>query len=317
MRGRYNILIIDDVHLVLLEILQHNTITYVPNCSLAELPALLATTEILILRSKLNFGQEWIDKAPKLKCIGRLGSGMDNIDEEYAKTRGVVCFNAPEGNRNAVAEQTIGMLLSLLANVYKGANEVKNGIWDRKGNQGVELDELTLGIIGYGNVGSELAKRLAGFNCKILAYDKYKTGFGDNRVKECTLPQIQNEADIISLHIPLNSTSKEMVDDEFIAKMRKPFYLLNLARGGVICTKAVIEGLKNGKVLGCGLDVLENEKLETLTKEQQDRFNFLSQSPKVILTPHIGGLTKNSYYKLGIVLGEKITKWIKKEPLVN
>ena len=310
-------MVIDDVHPILLQILNKHSVTYLPDCNLTELTDLLPTAEILIMRSKLQLSREWIDKAPNLKCIGRLGSGMDNIDEEYAKSKGIACFNAPEGNRNAVAEQTIGMMLSLLAKVFKSADEVKRLVWDRKGNEGVELSDLTVGIIGYGNVGSQLAKRLSGFDCKIMAYDRFKTGFGNDKVHECTLEDLQNEADIVSLHVPLNTTSERLVNEEFITAMKKPFYLLNLARGKVIDSNAVIEGVKNGKIIGCGLDVFENEKLGTFSMAEQEMFEFLTKSDKVILTPHIGGLTKNSYYKLGIVLGEKITNWVKNTPLVN
>ena len=310
-------MVIDDVHPILLQILNKHSVTYLPDCNLTELTDLLPTAEILIMRSKLQLSREWIDKASNLKCIGRLGSGMDNIDEEYAKSKGIACFNAPEGNRNAVAEQTIGMMLSLLAKVFKSADEVKRLVWDRKGNEGVELSDLTVGIIGYGNVGSQLAKRLSGFDCKIMAYDRFKTGFGNDKVHECTLEDLQNEADIVSLHVPLNTTSERLVNEEFITAKKKPFYLLNLARGKVIDSNAVIEGVKNGKIIGCGLDVFENEKLGTFSMAEQEMFEFLTKSDKVILTPHIGGLTKNSYYKLGIVLGEKITNWVKNTPLVN
>jgi D-3-phosphoglycerate dehydrogenase len=269
------------------------------------------------MRSKLTFDKDWIDKAPSLECIGRLGSGMDNIDEQYAQSKGIACFNAPEGNRNAVAEHTIGVLLSLLANIAKSAAEVKHYIWDRKGNEGIELAELTVGVIGYGNVGSQLAKRLKGFGCTILAYDKFKTGFGNEVVEECSLETLQKEADIISIHVPLNQSSKNMINDVFIEQVRKPFYLLNMARGSVVDTKAVVNGLKSGKIRGCGLDVFENEKLETLSTVQREMFDYLANNEKVVFTPHIAGLTKNSYHKLSIVLANKILEWTKTVPLVN
>ena len=314
---QYNILVIDDVHSVLLDLLGDHSVRYLPKCSLYDLPALLLDTEILVLRSKLHFDKNWIDLAPNLKCIARLGSGMDNIDETYAQEKGITCVNAPEGNRNAVAEQTIGMMLSLLANVYKSTEEVKHKIWDRKGNEGIELGDLTVGIIGFGNVGSKLAKRLSGFDCRIMAYDKFKSGFGNNRVEECTLDRLQHEADIITLHVPLNASSAKMINNEFIDKMNKPFYLLNLARGGVVDTESIIKGIESKKIIGCGLDVFVNEKLETLTKNEEKWFNYLIKNPNVILTPHIGGLTSNSYYKLGTVLADKILKWAKTGPLVN
>jgi D-3-phosphoglycerate dehydrogenase len=314
---KYNILIIDEAHSSLLDELSEHEVTYAPHCTLDELSQLLVQTQVLVMRSKLTFDKDWIDKAPSLECIGRLGSGMDNIDEQYAQSKGIACFNAPEGNRNAVAEHTIGVLLSLLANIAKSAAEVKHYIWDRKGNEGIELAELTVGVIGYGNVGSQLAKRLKGFGCTILAYDKFKTGFGNEVVEECSLETLQKEADIISIHVPLNQSSKNMINDVFIEQVRKPFYLLNMARGSVVDTKAVVNGLKSGKIRGCGLDVFENEKLETLSTVQREMFDYLANNEKVVFTPHIAGLTKNSYHKLSIVLANKILEWTKTVPLVN
>lgn len=308
-----NILVIDEVHPVLLDELSANEVVYRPHCSLDELPDLLHRAEVLILRSKLIFSREWIDKGPNLKVIGRLGSGMDNIDEEYAKSKGITCLNAPEGNRNAVAEQTLGMLLSLLANIHKSANEVKSKIWDRKGNQGVELRNLTVGIIGYGNVGSRLAELLRPFGCQILAYDKFLSDYGDAHVRESSLEELHKYAHIITCHTPLNDSSYGMIDELFVSKMAKPFYLLNLSRGKVLEMNAVVDGLFNSKILGLGLDVLPNEKLKTLTEKEEKEFTFLVNKKNVILTPHIGGLTKDSYELLAKVLGDKINRWIQKK----
>jgi D-3-phosphoglycerate dehydrogenase len=309
--------VIDEVHPKLLEKLEDHSIDYCPHISEKELASKLRDCTILVMRTKLIFTKEWIDLAPNLKVIGRLGSGLDNIDIDHASKKGITCFNAPEGNRNAVAEQTIGMLLSLLANVHKSSREVKNKIWDRSGNSGIELEALTVGIVGFGNVGSQLAKRLKGFECEVLAYDKFITGFGNDHVEEVSLKELQQRADVVSLHVPLNQYSKEMINSEFISAMKKPFYLLNLSRGKVIKTSDVIEGINKGKIIGCALDVLENEKLDNLTPKQQSEFLYLSDNEKVILTPHIGGLTKNSFLKLAEVLSDKINESIKKQPLVN
>lgn len=269
------------------------------------------------MRSKLHFSKDWIKLASKLKVVGRLGSGMDNIDVEFAESQGIACYNAPEGNRNAVAEQTIGIMLSLLANVYRSAKQVERNIWDRKGNIGIELEQLTLGIIGYGNVGSQLAKRLRGFGCEVLAYDKYKKDYGNEFVKETDLEEIFEKADVVSFHVPLNESSKYMFNSHFISSMRKSFYLLNLSRGEVVKTSDLINGFKDGKILGCGLDVLENEKLETLTTEQENNFTYITENENIILTPHIGGLTQNSFIRLAEVLSDKILQWAKGRPLVN
>ena len=272
----------------------------------SELEEQLQSADVLVMRSKLDFNSEWIDKAPHLKIIGRLGSGMDNIDVEYAQQRGISCLNAPEGNRVAVAEQTIGMLLSLLSNVFKGHNELKSGVWDRKSNQGTELENTTVGIIGYGNVGMALAQRLSGFGVKLLAYDLYKSDFGNDSLAEVSLEELQSEADVISLHIPLNKHSKRMINRAFIEQVRKPFVLLNLSRGDVVQTADLKWGLEQGKIKALALDVFEEENLNQMSDEQKELFNFFIKHPHVIFSPHIGGLTHESFEKLASVLADKL-----------
>ncbi|MGB0850970.1 MAG: NAD(P)-dependent oxidoreductase [Bacteroidia bacterium] len=317
MSNKHQILIIDEVHPVLLELLSDFDVRYLPKIGLDELEKELEWPGILVLRSKLRFTSEWIDKAPQLKLIGRLGSGMDNIDEKHAASKGIKLINAPEGNRNAVAEQTIGMLLSLLANINRSSMQVGDFIWDRKGNQGLELQNLTVGIIGYGNVGSTLAKKLFGFGCRVLAYDKYKSAFGSDYVTECSLNEIKEKSDVISLHVPLNDSSFEMIDKTFIEEVGKPFFLLNLARGSVVNISDIISGLESKRIRGAALDVLPNEKLDALSTKEREEFVYLSENENVILTPHIGGLTIDSYKKLAEVLGEKIIFWAKNNPLIN
>jgi D-3-phosphoglycerate dehydrogenase len=310
-------LIIDEVHPVLLQKLSFLDITYLPQINAADVASAMAETEILIVRSKLHISAEHINAAPQLKLIGRLGSGMDNIDLETAEKKGIVCVNAPEGNRDAVAEQTIGMLLSLLHNVTRASQEVRNYIWDRKANSGTELGALTVGIIGYGNVGTTLAKKLNSFGCKVLCYDKYKVEYGDQYAKETSLDDLLQASDVISLHTPLNASSYQMVDADFLAKVKDGVYLLNLSRGEVVVTKDLVAAIRSQKIAGCALDVLENEKLETLTNEQKKDFEFLTHHKDVIVTPHIGGLTHNSYKRLAEILAEKIGKWCNSLPLVN
>lgn len=307
MPSKQKILIIDDVHSYLIDSLAaDHEVIYQPDIKLEELATTLADINVLVMRSKLNLTAEWIDRAPALKIIGRLGSGMDNIDVDHAIAKGIICLNAPEGNRVSVAEQTIGMMLSVFSNIVCSAREVAHGVWDRRANVGTELSSKTVGIIGYGNTGSALAERLKSFGCKILAYDLYKKGFGEEGVEECSLEHIQENADVISLHIPLNEHSKWLVDRQFIDNMAKPFYLFNLSRGDVIMTKDVVRALKDRKIIGMGLDVFENENLSQHTEEQQLMFNELINDQHVIMTPHIGGLTKESYYKLAVVLSNKI-----------
>lgn len=300
-----------------MEKLSGHKISYMPDISSNHLRERLGDVTVLIMRSKLSLTQIWIDLAPKLKIIGRLGSGMDNIDVDYAKSKGILCCNAPEGNRDAVAEQTIGMLIGLLANIYRSAKEVEGLVWDRKSNSGLELQYLTVGIIGFGNVGSILAQKMKGFGCKIIAYDRFKSGFGTDRVEEVSLEELMLQADVVSLHVPLNSTSRQMIDEDFIRKFKKPFYLLNLSRGEVVDMSAIISGLQSKKIMGCALDVLENENMNTLTSTQRKEVDFLTSNSQVLLTPHIGGLTVDSYQKLAKVLADKILTCIKSYPLVN
>jgi D-3-phosphoglycerate dehydrogenase / 2-oxoglutarate reductase len=313
----HHILIIDEVHPVLLDMLENHSVIYRPHITLAELEIAIQETTILIVRTKLYISASWMAKATKLRVIGRLGSGMDNIDTDYAEEHKIICFNAPEGNRNAVAEQTVGMMLSLLANINKGHKEILNGIWDRKGNEGVELANLCVGIIGYGNVGRVLAAKLVSFGCKVIAYDLYTSGFGSENVQEVGLKEIQDQADIISLHVPLNKASEAMIDKQFIDIMKKPFYLLNLSRGKVCVLADIIGGLESNKIRGVALDVLPNELLEALSENEKKELAYLGGNNGVILTPHIGGLTKDSFQELAKVLGNKIVNWMGNHPLVN
>jgi D-3-phosphoglycerate dehydrogenase len=317
MNKKHHILIIDDVHPLFMSKLSGYSMEYVPDISEGVLWDAMQEATILVMRSKLNMTADWIDRAPKLKLIARLGSGMDNIDVDYATTQGIHCINAPEGNRNAVAEQAVGTMLTLLSNVYKGDREISQGVWDRKGNEGRELRNLTVGIIGYGNVGSRLAELLVGFGCEILAYDLYKNGFGYAQIKEVHLAELQDRSDIVTIHVPLTNNSQNMVNDEFIDKMKKSFLLLNLSRGAVVNISALINGIKSGKVLGVGLDVLPNEKLDTYTDEEQNNLSYLSDSKAVMISPHIGGITKDAYIMLAEVLADKILKWDIRLPLVN
>jgi D-3-phosphoglycerate dehydrogenase / 2-oxoglutarate reductase len=263
----------------------------------------------IIIRSRFTMNEEFLQFAPKLEFIARSGAGMENIDEAYCKKRNIKLFNAPEGNRNAVGEHALGMLLSLLNKLHTADREVRSGKWDREGNRGIELDGKTVGIIGYGNNGSAFAKKLRGFDIKLMAYDKYKKGFGDHFVMECTLTALLKNADVISLHIPQNKDTMGMVNDAFFQKVQKPIFILNLSRGKIIETSALVEAMKAGKVLGAGLDVLEYEKnsFESFFEQElPEDFKFLLNADNVILTPHVGGWTEESYFKLSNVLADKI-----------
>jgi len=306
------ILIADSMHPSLFSMLESQgwEYAYHPEFKREDIIQALPGFEGLFIRSKTFVDQEVMENAPKLRFIARAGAGLDLIDLEVAKQHGVEVFHAGEGNRDAVAEHMLGMLLGLLANIVKADKEVRSGIWDREGNRGVELMKKTVGLIGYGNNGGATAKRLSGFGCKVLAYDKYRDRYGDDYAQEASLEQIMQEADILSLHVPLTDETKYLIDQKLIEGFAKPFYLMNLSRGKVADLTAVVEGLKSGKIIGACLDVLENEKLKTLTEPQQAVFDYLINSNRVVLTPHIGGWTHESYVRINEVLLRQIKDWL-------
>jgi D-3-phosphoglycerate dehydrogenase len=277
--------------------------------SLDECLELVKKVEGIVIRSRFPMNESFLKHAFALKFIARSGAGMENIDVPYCTERGITLYNSPEGNRNAVAEHALGMLLSLMNKLNSADLEVRNGKWDREGNRGIELDGKTVGIIGYGNNGKAFAKKLRGFDVNVLAYDKYKQSYGSDFVKECTLDAILDQADVISFHIPQNKETLFFANEAFFSKIEKPIFLLNLSRGKIVETAALVKAIENGKVLGAGLDVLEYEKSSFESFFEQELplpFQYLLTSPKVILTPHVGGWTNESYFKLSNVLADKI-----------
>jgi D-3-phosphoglycerate dehydrogenase len=267
--------------------------------------------EGIVIRSRLKIDAEMLMAAKNLKFIARAGSGMENVDETTAKGFGIHCFNAPEGNRDAVAEHVIGMLLSLFNKINTADMEVRRGEWNREANRGTELLGRTVGIIGYGNTGYSLAKRLAGFGVLAYGYDKYKKSFADNYAIEVDMQTILDEADVVSLHVPLTEETHHMINDEFFNRLANPIFLINTSRGSVVDTEALVRAIESGKVLGACLDVLENEKssFENLNgDEMPTSLQYLLDSNKVILTPHVAGWTMESNIKLSQVLLEKIRK---------
>jgi len=263
--------------------------------------------EGIVIRSKIKLTASVLSKAPLLKFIARVGAGMENIDFEFAQKKEITCFNAPEGNRNAVAEQALGMLLSVFNKLNKADSEVRKGIWLREENRGEELCGKTVAIIGYGNTGSTFAKRLKGFNIKLLVYDSQLKNYGDNFVIESNMETIFNEADVVSLHVPLTDETLFMVNKEFIHKFKKPIYLINTSRGKCLNTHDLVDAMKLGKVKGACLDVLEYEgvSFEKMEENSPD-FQYLIQQDNVILTPHIAGWTHQSNLKMAEILVYKI-----------
>lgn len=263
----------------------------------------------IIIRSKIRLDDDFLQHATSCRFIGRLGAGMENIDVGYAESKGIVCLNAPEGNRDAVGEQAIGMLLALFNNLIKADREVRQGVWLREENRGLELGGKTVGIVGYGNTGSAFARKLKGFDVKVLAYDKYKTGFSDKFVIESTPENIFEQCDIISFHVPLTPETHYLANKKFLEQFKKPVYVINTSRGKVVKTADLVAKIENGKVLGACLDVLEYEGLsfENLDAENLPKdFKKLVQLSNVILSPHIAGLTQESDIKLARVLMDKI-----------
>ena len=263
----------------------------------------------IVIRARFQLNEEFLKDYHQLKFIARSGSGLENIDLEFCKRKNIFVFNSPEGNRNAVAEHALGMLLSLLNKIPKADSEVRQGIWNREDNRGIELDGKTIGIIGYGNNGSAFAKKLRGFDCNILAHDKYKNNFSNDQVKECSINELYENADVISFHIPQNTETIYMFDDSFVESMEKPFYLLNVSRGKIVKTSSLVRGFKTGKILGACLDVLEYEPASFSTffnGEIPEDLNYLLKSDRVIFSPHVAGWTEESYLKLSSVLADKI-----------
>ena len=265
----------------------------------------------LVIRSKIKITKEIIDKAGKLKFIARAGAGLENIDVAYAQSKGILCLHAPEGNRDAVGEHALGMLLSLFNNLCKANKEVREGKWIREGNRGIELMGKTIGIIGYGNMGSAFVERLKGFGVNILVYDKYKNNFGTDVIMETSMREIFEKSDILSIHTPLTDETHYLVNDIFINHFKKNIYIINTARGKCLKTDDLVKNIQSGKVLGACLDVLEYEVTSFENLEVANLpapFQYLINSEKVLLTPHIGGWTVESNEKIARILAEKIEK---------
>jgi len=263
--------------------------------------------EGLIIRSRFTLDRHFLDKATNLKFIGRVGAGLENIDADHAKQKDIFLASAPEGNRNAVGEHTLGMLLSLMNKMAKANSEVKKGKWDREGNRGIELDGKTVGIIGYGNMGKAFAKKLRGFDVEVICYDIVGS-VGDENARQVGIMELQQKSDVVSLHVPQTALTIGMVNTEFINNFHKPFWLLNTARGKCVITKDLVKALKTEKILGAGLDVLEYEKksFENMSAQKPKAFKYLRKSKNVLLTPHVAGWTVESKEKLAQTIVDKI-----------
>ena len=279
--------------------------------SKSEVEAKIHEYDGIIIRSRFSIDKTFLDKATNLKFIGRVGAGLENIDCEYAEKKLVKLIAAPEGNSNAVGEHALGLLLSLFNNLNRADRQVRKGRWLREENRGLELDKKVVGLIGYGNMGKAFAKKLRGFDVDVICYD-IQSGVDDENCKQVSLEELQEKADVLSLHTPQTPLTKGMINTEFIAGFKKPFWLINTARGSAVVTKDLVQALKTKKILGAGLDVLEYEKssFENLFDSNKIPvdFKFLIQSENVILTPHVAGWTIESKLKLAQTIVDKIKK---------
>lgn len=310
MKATIKILHIDSNHPILweqLEVLGYDNYKDFTS-SKSEVEAKIQDYHGIVIRSRFKIDRTFLDKATNLKFIARVGAGLESIDCEYAESKGIHLIAAPEGNRNAVGEHALGVLLSLFNNLNRAHGEIQNGAWNREPNRGYELEGKTVGIIGYGNMGKSFAKKLKGFDTEVLCYD-IKENVGDGNARQVSLLEFQEEVDVISLHTPWTPETDKMIDTKFISSIKKPFWFINTARGNSVVTDDLVAGLKAKKVLGAGLDVLEYEKLsfESLFSDKMpEAFNYLLQADNVLLTPHIAGWTFESHRKLAQTIVDKI-----------
>jgi D-3-phosphoglycerate dehydrogenase / 2-oxoglutarate reductase len=313
---KFEVLIADEMHDSIFEMLTKIGViySYLPEISRSDLKVEIAHCQGLVIRSKTKVDADLLENANELRFIARAGAGLDLIDLEYCKKKNIALFAANEGNRDAVAEHVIGMILSLFNKINLSNSEVKSGIWQREPNRGIELMGKTWAILGYGNNGRATAQKLSGFGVNVLAYDKFQTNYSDQYAKEATMEEIFVEADIISIHVPLTSTTHNFVNDIFLQKFNKDIYLINIARGEIVILNDLLKNINNGKVLGACLDVLENEKITKLSANEKLIFDNLCNLPNVILTPHVAGWTHQSYKRINEVLVNKISNFIENHP---
>lgn len=307
-------LIVDELHNSIHELMESIGLEYdyLPELDREGIKTKIQHYDGLMIRSKTRVDNDLLENAENLKFVARAGAGVDNLDENLLNERGITIINAPEGNRDSVGEHTLGLILGLLHNLHKSSAEVLAGIWDREGNRGEELRYKTVGLIGYGNMGKATAKRLKPMGCRVIAYDKYLISYGDEFAEQVTLDELFEETDILSLHIPLTPETNGMVSTSFLKNFTKEIILVNTARGEIVPLQAITDSLTSGKIKKAALDVLQNEKLTSLSDEELKLFNNLRGSGKVIFSPHVAGWSFESYEKINQVMVKKLEQFLEK-----
>lgn len=303
------VLIVDEMHESILPLLRDRGYdpVYLPVISRKEILEIIDGFFGLIIRSKTKVDQELVDKAVKLKFVARAGAGIDKLDVTYLASKKIEIINAPEGNRDALAEHALGILLSVLHRLNYSYNEVRNGVWDREGNRGIELKGKVVGIYGVGNMGHSFAQKLSGLGCEVIGFDKYNLDIESDYVHQVALEELMDRTEILSLHIPLTNETKHLFDKVYLSRFKRLKILINTARGEILKTNDLVELLDEGNIYGAGLDVLENEKPDTYSKKDKEFMNKLMSYPNTIITPHVGGWTYESYQRINEVLVKKIS----------
>ena len=310
MSEKRSVLIVDKMHENILSLLPNIgfEVNYQPELKREGILKQIHEYDGLVIRSKTTVDKELIDAGVRLKFVARAGAGLDQLDHSYLVSKGIQIINAPEGNRDAVGEHALGLLLSVSNKIARANTEVKNFKWDRESNRGFEIKGKTVGVFGFGNTGQSFARKLTGFDCSILAYDKYKAEFGNDIIEEVDLSDFKSRVEILSVHVPLTEETKHLFDSSELAEYKNLKVLINTSRGEVLVTDSLIDLLDAGKLMGAGLDVLENEKLASLNESEIKSFSKLSSFENVVLTPHVAGWTYESYERIGEVIADKIAK---------
>lgn len=302
------ILIVDKMHSSIVPLLEQQgfVVHHEPNITRAAIIERLGDYHGLIIRSKTSVDADLLQNANKLCFVARAGAGIDQLDIKVLDSKGIKILNAPEGNRDALGEHALGMLLSIANKIRHADAMIRQQVWDREGHRGFEVKGKTVALIGYGQMGSAFAEKLSGLGCEVIAYDKYKTDFTSKFVKEVSLAEIYKKAEILSFHVPLTEETRNLADENFFSKFKNNIVLLNTSRGEVLNIQGLLKMMDSGKVTMAGLDVLENEKIDRLNKDQRTNFERLIKSDNVLLTPHVGGWTYESYERINEVLADKI-----------